>query len=103
MAATTHSTVSLRLDKDLAKRLEQAAKATGVTKSEYIRQCLTRLLNGESQPRPTAWELGKDLFGCYHSGQGELSIRAKELARERIRENFATENRHRQRLDRRAD
>ena len=87
------TTVSLRLDKDLARRLDAAAKAAGVSKSEYIRQCLTAHFNGEVKPPPTAWELGKDLFGCYHSGRGDLSIRAKEIARERIRENFAKENR----------
>jgi hypothetical protein len=90
----------------LATRLDKAAKAMGVSKSEFIRQCLTDRLNrldGVSKATSTAWEVGKDLFGCCASGRGELSIRAKEIARGRIRENFAKENRHRQRSDRRVD
>ena len=95
-------TVSVRLDDELAQRLDKAAKTAGVSKSAFIRQCLTDRLNGEAKPQPTAWELGKDLFGCCASGEGDLSTRAKEIAGEKIRENFAKENRHRQRSHRRA-
>ncbi|MGD9856202.1 MAG: ribbon-helix-helix protein, CopG family [Planctomycetaceae bacterium] len=89
MAVAQLQTVSLRLHKNLAKRLERAAKAAGVSKSEFLRQCLSDRLNGETQPRPTAWELGKDLFGCFDSGDGTLSERADEVVRERIHAKYA--------------
>ena len=88
-------TVSLRLSEDLERRLAAAAKAAGVSKSEFIRQCLTDRLDGESQAQPTAWELGKDLFGCFDSGDGTLSERADEVVRERIYAKYAAKRRRR--------
>lgn len=74
--------ISLRLDEQSQKRLAAVAKAKGLSKSEVIRQCLGEYLDGAEQ-QPTAWELGKDLFGCFKSGKGDLSARAKQIARER--------------------
>jgi predicted DNA-binding protein len=76
-------TISLRLDDRLTRRLAALAKARGISKSELIRKCLDEYLVAQEQ-EPTAWELGRDLFGCFKSGQGDLSVRAKEVARERI-------------------
>ena len=75
-------TISLRLDDRLIRKLAAAAKALGVSKSELIRACFDQYLAGSEQA-PTPWDLGKHLFGCYHSGRGDLSVRAKEIARER--------------------
>ena len=84
-------TISLRLDDQLTRKLAAAAKAKGISKSELIRKCLHEYLAGEEQA-PTAWELGKDLFGCYDSGQGDLSVRAKEIVKERVHANRAKRN-----------
>ena len=75
-------TISLRLDDQLTRKLAATAKAKGISKSELIRKCLSEYLADEDKA-PTAWELGKDLFGCYDSGQGDQSVRAKEIAKER--------------------
>ena len=76
-------TISLRLDDQLTRKVAAAAKARGISKSELIRTCLDQYLAGAEQG-PTAWDLGKHLFGCYDSGRDDLSVRAKEVARERI-------------------
>lgn len=76
-------TISLRLNDRLTRKLAAVAKARGVSKSELIRKCLDEYLAGEEQEL-SAWDLGKHLFGCYDSGQGDLSVRAKEIAKERI-------------------
>lgn len=76
-------TISLRLDDRLSKKLAAAAKARGISKSELIRACLDEYLASTRQG-PTPWELGQHLFGCYDSGRGDLSVRAKEIARERM-------------------
>jgi hypothetical protein len=76
-------TISLRLDDQLTRRLAALAKARGISKSELIRKCLGEYLASAEQ-EATAWELGKHLFGCFDSGQGDLSVRAREIARERI-------------------
>jgi len=75
--------ISLRLDDKLSSKLAAAAKAKGVSKSELIRDCLDQYLNGEEQ-KPSAWELGKHLFGRYDSGQGDLSVRAHDIAKEHV-------------------
>jgi len=84
--------ISLRLDDKLSSRLVALAKAKGMSKSELIRKCLDEYLAGEEQ-KPTAWELGRPLFGCFNSGQGDLSARAKEIATERIRAKRANKSR----------
>ena len=76
-------TISLRLDSQLSRKLATAAKAKGISKSELIRKCLGEYLANEAH-KPTAWELGRHLFGCYSSGRGDLSVRAKEIAREYV-------------------
>jgi hypothetical protein len=74
--------ISVRLDEKLMRKLASIAKAKGLSTSELIRQCLTEYLAGAD--KPTAWDLGKDLFGCFHSRKGDLSVRAKDIAMECI-------------------
>jgi len=84
-------TISLRLDDHLSRKLASLAKARGISKSELIRQCLQDHLDkGEKQS--TAWELGKDLFGCYKSGRGDLSVKAPQIVRARIHARSAKNN-----------
>ena len=75
--------ISLRLEDHVQSKIAALAKARGISKSALIRQCLDDFLKSEAET-PTAWELGKDLFGCWHSGRGDLSARIKEIAGERI-------------------
>jgi hypothetical protein len=86
--------ISLRLDDRLSRKLAAAARARGVSKSALVRACLHQYL-AETAQQPTAWDLGKDLFGCYHSGRGDLSARAAELARKRAHDRRAQTNRRR--------
>jgi RHH-type rel operon transcriptional repressor/antitoxin RelB len=76
-------TVSLRLDDRLAKQLDAAARKEGVSKSEFVRRCLAARLS-DRQTRPSAWELGKDLFGRYSSGRSDLAQRSEEIVRELV-------------------
>lgn len=85
-------TISLRLDKQRAKRLEAAAKAKGISKSALVRLCLDEYL-GSDREEPTSWQLGEHLFGCYSSGQGNLSERAEEIVKERVHAKRARANR----------
>ena len=75
--------ISLRLDEQLSRKIAMAAKAHGVSKSELIRNCLDDYLVRQQQ-QASAWELGKELFGCFRSGRSDLSARAKEIVKERI-------------------
>jgi len=76
-------TLSLRLEKELAKRLETAASARGVSKSELVRQCVQRYLD-EDEQAPSAWEMGRHLFGKHGSGRSDLSENCEEILREKF-------------------
>lgn len=69
------SALSIRVDPETAAFLECAARQTGRTKSELVRQALEALRNQEAQPvmRPAAAMTG--LIGCWDSGGMRLSER----------------------------
>ena len=83
--------VSLRLSKSEEKSLASAARRAGVSKSEYLRQCLIARLEAERH-HSWAYELGKDLFGKHASGRPDLSENAETIVREKI---HAKARRHR--------
>jgi len=82
--------ITLRLDTKLEQSLENASKHMGVTKSELIRRGIREYLAKLSSPDP--WELGKDLFGKYASGQGNLSEERKEIIKNKIRDKRSGKN-----------
>jgi hypothetical protein len=67
----------------MEKAVAAAARASGLTKSEFVRQCLRDRLTQDAVG-PTAWELGKHLFGKHSSDRSDLGRRAKRVAREKI-------------------
>ncbi len=77
-------TISFRLDQELKEKLDSLARARGVSRSDLIRECLKDFLSREEQ-RPSAWELGKELFGRIGSGHRTLARDRKQIVKERIR------------------
>lgn len=77
-------TISLRLDDQTARQLEEIARHRGLSKSEVVRRCLAEYL-GEHQQQLSPWELGKDLFGRAASGHGDLSRESEQIVKEKIR------------------
>jgi hypothetical protein len=75
--------VSLRLTKAEEQALERFARRAGVSKSEYLRQCLAARLKIE-RAQSSAYELGKDLFGGDPSGRQDLVANAERIVREKI-------------------
>jgi predicted nucleic acid-binding protein len=49
-----------------------------------VRECLQEYIACK-QEKLSAWELGKDLFGRHSSGRGDLSLRRKEILKEKVR------------------
>src|SRR5207248_1228064 len=86
---------SLRLGTELEKTLERYCTETGETKSAVIRQSLAEYIARRQRKRraPSAWELGKDLFGADRSaaGQGNVSGRVKTLIRAKLRAKHRSE------------
>ena len=80
---------SLRLGPDLEKAIDRYCAQTGETTSAVIRQSVAEYIVRGQRKRaaPSAWELGKDLFGADRSpaGQGNVSGRVKTLIRGKLR------------------
>lgn len=80
---------SLRLGTELEKTLDRYCAETGETTSAVIRQSVAEYIVQRQRKRgaPSAWELGKDLFGADRSpaGQGNRSGRVKTLIRGKLR------------------
>ena len=77
--------ISLRLDSAIDRELSKIAEASGTSKSELVRTLISEFVNKHSA-HPTQWELGKDIFGRYGSGKGNLSQDRKAILREKLRE-----------------
>ena len=76
-------TITVRLDAKTKRALARAAKENGLSNSELVRHCLREYLDQSGDGR-LAWELGKDVFGKYGSGRGDLARNAKRIVREKI-------------------
>lgn len=74
--------VTLRLDPKLEAELKARARQLGVTKSELIRESIVQYM--ARADAPSAWEAGKDLFGQYGSGEGDLSENRKTKLKEKL-------------------
>jgi len=72
-------TISLKISKTLAHRLQERASEAGVNKSELLRQALEHYLS-QSRAASTAsvTALASDLVGCFR-GPTDLSTGAKHL------------------------
>ncbi|VAX10362.1 hypothetical protein MNBD_GAMMA26-1526 [hydrothermal vent metagenome] len=75
--------ITLRLDQQLEKTINDAAHRLGLSKSELIRKSVIEYIDKLKKPSP--WELGNDFFGKYASGQDNLSQDRKALLKEKIR------------------
>jgi predicted DNA-binding protein len=76
---------SVRLPEDLEKRINALSKKSNVNKSDIVREALQEYLGKEEQ-KEMPYELGEDLFGCYGSGDGTLSVNYKQKLKEKLRE-----------------
>jgi hypothetical protein len=80
---------SLRLGTELEKALDRYCAETGETTSGVIRQSVAEYIVRRQRKRraPSAWELGKDLFGADRSqaGAGNVSGHVKPLIRGKLR------------------
>ena len=75
--------ITLRLDPQLEKTVNNLAEQMKISRSELVRQSIFAFI--ERQEKPSPWELGKDFFGKHASGQSNLSVDRKTLVKEKIR------------------
>ncbi len=68
---------TVRLPSEIEQRLEILSRQKHKSKSEIIKEALERLFYQEESEKDS-YELGKELFGRYGSGDGSLSVTYKE-------------------------
>lgn len=75
----------LDLPPSVEKVIVANAAAQDVSVSQYI---LSHLPQQEEPYENLAWIHGKDLFGCWESGDGTLSQNVKTLAKQKVFEKY---------------
>lgn len=74
--------ITLRLEPELEQTINNVAHQMGLSKSELIRKSITEYI--DKLEKPSAWELGQDVFGKYASDNANLSKNRKKLIKEKI-------------------
>lgn len=75
--------IAFRLDPQLKQTINELAWKIGVSRSELIRRSIVEYV--AKFEKPSAWELGKNVFGKYASKNSNLAGDRKKLAREIIK------------------
>jgi Arc/MetJ-type ribon-helix-helix transcriptional regulator len=70
-----------KLEADLRARLERRRLAL----SDFVRDAIAEKLQREPEQPPSAYEVGKTLFGKYGSGRSDLSVNRKAALGEILR------------------
>jgi RHH-type rel operon transcriptional repressor/antitoxin RelB len=76
-------TISIRLDDELEAELRKHVSEAELPLSEFVRQAIAEKL-GREAAKPTAYELGKHLFGKFKSGRDDLSVSHEKLLKDRL-------------------
>ncbi len=74
---------TVRLPLEIEQRLEILSREKHKSKTELIREALENLFHQEESEKDS-YELGKELFGKYGSGDGTLSVSYKKKMKEKI-------------------
>ena len=76
------SSATISLPSELKSRAASAAKRAGVSTAQFVRDAVEVKLaaNGASAPRPSLYDLTRDLCGSVTGGPRDLSEKKKHLA-----------------------
>ena len=72
-------TVTIRLPQEIEAELRVRLDARGVTLSDFVREAIAEKLDREAVEQPSAYEVGKNLFGRHGSGRDDLSTNRKTI------------------------
>jgi predicted DNA-binding protein len=74
---------TVRLPLDIDMRLTMLTKARQKTKSQLIKEIIESFFTAQENEE-SSYELGKDFFGRYGSGSGNLSKDYKKIIKEKL-------------------
>ena len=75
--------LSIRLDNELENELRLRLQREGIALSEFVRDAIKEKLAKNPQAN-SPYELGKNLFGRYSSGETQRSANRKVMLREKV-------------------
>jgi Arc/MetJ-type ribon-helix-helix transcriptional regulator len=78
-------TITVRLPEELEAELRTRLDAQGFELSEFVREAIAEKLDREAAGQPSAYELGKTVFGKHGSGRDDLSTNRKAILGEFLR------------------
>jgi len=78
-------TITIRLPIKIETDLRARLAARGVGLSDFVRDAIAEKLQREPAKQPSAYDLGKHLFGKYGSGRPDLSTNRKAILNEILR------------------
>jgi Arc/MetJ-type ribon-helix-helix transcriptional regulator len=78
-------TITIRLPTKLEADLRARLDRRRVGLSDYVRDAISEKLEREPAEIPSAYDLGKDLFGKHGSGRHDLSTNRKAILTEILR------------------
>ena len=77
--------ISVRLNQNLEQELILFSQLNQLTKTDIIKDALTLYFKTfKQEKKPTAYELGANIFGKYGSQEGDLSTSYKQRIKEKI-------------------
>lgn len=78
-------TITIRLPDELEAELRARLDVEHMPLSEFVRRAIAEKLEREPKPeKPSAYELGKRVFGKYSSGRADLSENSEQILREML-------------------
>jgi Arc/MetJ-type ribon-helix-helix transcriptional regulator len=78
-------TITIRLPEELEAELRTRLDAQGSGLSKFVREAIAEKLDREAAGKPSAYELGKNVFGKHGSGRDDLSTDRKAILGELLR------------------
>lgn len=78
-------TIAIRLPTKLEAKLRARLDRRRVALSDFVRDAIAEKLEREPAENPSAYDLGKDLFGKHGSGRVDLSTNRKTILNEMLR------------------
>jgi len=78
-------TITIRLPMKLEADLRARLDRRGIALSDFVRHAITEKMEREPARIPSAYDLGKDLFGKHGSGRDDLSTSRKAILTEMLR------------------
>jgi len=81
--------LAVRLPESLENELNLLSKRTSKTKTEIVKDALKLFFETKAkEEQKTAYELGKDMFGRYGSGEGDLSATYKQKLKSKLHDKY---------------